>query len=92
MQIQINSFDELLRLIESGKLSNNEIVEVIEKSLNVFVIPDDLKNISEHLKTYWNEYGHLKIERPLFLKPLLFVEMIKNPTFKNEVDKLEAYY
>lgn len=93
MQVQINSFNELLELIQSRKFSTDEVTQIIEKSLSVFVCPDDFENIIDNLKTYWLEFGHLQRDsRPMFLRNLLFDEVKEQPTIKKIIEDIEARY
>lgn len=93
MQIQINSFNELLELIESNTLSKAEVIEVIETALNVFICPDEVENISENIKDYWNEFGHLPTgQRPLFLKCMILEDAKKIPKINKIIEDIEKRY
>lgn len=92
-EIHINTFDDLIQLIESGTLSAQQTIEIVEKTISVFICLEEVDNIAENLKAYWLEYGKSpQTERPLFLQSLTFEEKLKIPAFKKVIDKIEAYY
>jgi hypothetical protein len=68
MKIEINTFDDLIEVIETKKLTPKQIIILVESTLQVFICPDDLENISEKLKSFWIEYRNKATnETPLFL-------------------------
>jgi len=66
MQIEINSFDELISFLEEYDLKDEQVVEVITKALKIFVAPEDKPELLKKVRDYWKQYGTIK-ERPLFL-------------------------
>jgi hypothetical protein len=100
MQIKINTFDDLIRVIETNKLTSKQIIILVESTLQLYICPDELENISEKLKSFWNEHGNKSIqERPIFLwNPLdgnredNFNKMLKSESFQKKVDEFEAMY
>lgn len=93
--IKINNINDLVNLIEKNELSDNQLIEVVEKSLNVFVNPLTTKCLLTAIKDFWNKYGNLPLsERPLFLDESQndFETILQSPTAKKINDKLEAYY
>jgi hypothetical protein len=68
MKIQINTFDDLIEVIETKKLTSKQIIILVESTLQVFICPNDLENISEKLKSFWIEHRNkVTNETPLFL-------------------------
>lgn len=98
-EIQINNIKDLTALIDRDELKPIQIVEIIEKSLNIFVRfePDKYskQELIKEIKTFWNKYGLLPLaDRPLFLDESTFDlnTLEQSPTAKEISDKLEAYY
>jgi hypothetical protein len=100
MKIEINTFDELIQFIANNKLTPKQLIILVEATLQIYICPEDLENITEKLKLFWNEYGNKSIkERPIFLcNPLNenrednFNRMLKSESFKKKIDELEAMY
>ena len=65
--IEINSVEELIEVIESGALKPEEVCTVIHACINViaFAEPDHKKRAKE-LREFWNKYKGQQ-EKPIFL-------------------------
>lgn len=100
MKIEINTFDELIHFIENNKLTPKQLIILVEATLQIYICPEDLVNIKEKLKLFWNEYGNKSIkERPIFLwnpfdgtREDNFNRMLQSESFKRKMDELEAMY
>lgn len=67
MTIQISSFDELMRFIESNDLTPKQLNALIIHSLRVYYFEEIPKaELIQKLKEYWGQYED-NIEKPLFL-------------------------
>ena len=58
--IQINSFDDLAVLIESDKLTNKQVFEVVQNTMNLFLSDEEIQlsrsELATRLKTHYNKY------------------------------------
>lgn len=93
--MRINNINDLIFLIKQNKFSKIQIIEIIEKTLNVFIIPDNNQNLIKEVKAYWSKYSTKPLsERPYFLNEtkVNFANLMKSPTAKQINEKLEAYY
>lgn len=98
-EIKINNIKDLTDLIDRDELEPIQIIEIIEKSLNIFVRFESDKyskqELIKEIKTFWNKYGLLPLaDRPLFLDESNFdlTTLEQSPTAKQISDKLEEYY
>jgi len=67
--IQINNINDLINVIDKSKFSKNQIIEIVEKAINVFIHQSEVnKNLTDEIAKYWSKYSKLPLnERPLFL-------------------------
>lgn len=65
--IKISTFDELIEVLQSDLLTDEQLLEVIHKALKVYIDKEPRNVIIARLMEYWEEYGHLR-EKPLFLE------------------------
>ena len=60
MMMKVNSFDDLVVLIESDKLTNNQVIEVVQKTMNLFLSNKEIElsrnELATRLKTHYNKY------------------------------------
>ena len=58
--MKVNSFDDLVVLIESDKLTNNQVIEVVQKTMNLFLSNKEIElsrnELATRLKTHYNKY------------------------------------
>ena len=58
--MKVNSFDDLVVLIESDKLTNNQVIEVVQKTMNLFLSNKEIElsrnELTTRLKTHYNKY------------------------------------
>jgi len=67
MEIEINTFEDLIEVIENNNLCEQDRNEVVRQCLKVIVIGSISKiELIKQLKEYWSKYSN-KIERPIFL-------------------------
>ncbi len=68
MNVQINTFNELINFIESSNLTLEQYDTIISKSLYLYIDTKDLskQNLIMELKEYWSNYNN-QLEKPLFL-------------------------
>lgn len=68
MNVQINTFNELINFIESSNLTLEQYDTIISKSLYLYIDTKDLskQNLIIKLKEYWSNYNN-QLEKPLFL-------------------------
>lgn len=95
MELQINSFEDLINVIENNDFDKNELELLIWHTLKSIVFYESKKDLLTALKDYWSKWKDAE-EKPLFIgledKEPTFDKILENSAFKNEVDKLEAYY
>ena len=95
MELQINSFEDLINVIENNDFDKNELELLIWHTLKSIVFYESKKDLLTALKDYWTKWKDAE-EKPLFIgledKEPTFEKMLENSAFKNEVDKLEAKY
>ncbi|MBE0390192.1 hypothetical protein [Flavobacterium sp. PL002] len=91
---QINSFDELINLLENNSFTDNQKVKIIQKCLQVYIIADEHPNLINDLKSFWVKYGNLPLtSRPLFLSGNSDLKsMNKIPELKKIIDEIEQKY
>jgi phosphoenolpyruvate synthase/pyruvate phosphate dikinase len=67
--MQINNINDLINVIDKSKFSKNQIIEIVEKTINVFIHSTEVnKNLTDEIVKYWSKYNKLPLnERPLFL-------------------------
>ena len=67
MEIRINTFEDLIEVIEKYDLNESQRNELVRLSLKVIVIENyNKKELISKLKTFWNKFGNGK-EKPIFL-------------------------
>ena len=64
--LQINSFEELVELIESEQLDDDQVTTLLNSGLKVWFPELPREELVQILKEWWEKYGHQK-EKPLFL-------------------------
>ncbi len=77
MKIQINNFNELATLIESDKLTNNQVYQIVQHSMQLYLSFDEeklnRKELVKMLKEHHDKWKYHKI-KPLFLNLNLSVK------------------
>lgn len=65
--IRINTFNELIRFIESHDLTPQQLQDLVKYALGVYCLNDWPKaELVQRLKKYWKRYS-CNVEKPLFL-------------------------
>jgi hypothetical protein len=93
----IRNFDELILFVESNKLTNLQLAEIIKTTLEVYTVYDESTDIITELKEYWSKFGSLPAgARPLFLfqakREFTINDIYKVPELKKYIDEIEEYY
>jgi len=67
MEVQINTFDELIDFLRANELTPKEVNEIIRLQFKAFYILDHTKDeMIEGLIDYWDKWKHTA-ERPPFI-------------------------
>lgn len=70
-QITINSFEDLIEVLETNNLSNKDAEEIVSKAIGVYTLMDlnkDKSNFINELKSFWKIYKNKPLtDRPIFL-------------------------
>jgi hypothetical protein len=67
IQIQIQTFDELIEFLKANELTPEETTYIVRHSLKCFIIGHATKDeMIEALIIHWNKWKHVK-EKPLFI-------------------------
>lgn len=73
MNYEINTFDDLIIFIETKELKENQIYEIVQKTINVLILLPIDKEFSKQklikeIKEFWSKWGNKPVsERPIFL-------------------------
>lgn len=95
-KIKIDSFENLIHIIENNKFDKKELELLIWHTLNSIAFFESKADLIISLKDYWSKWKNAE-EKPIFiglesLDVIPFDKMLENYAFRNEVDKLEAKY
>jgi hypothetical protein len=96
MELQIDSFEDLIYIIEQNGFDKEELELLIWHTLKSIAFFETKVDLIISLKEYWSKRKNAEC-KPIFiglesLDVIPFEKMLENSAFKNEVDKLEAKY
>ncbi|NDP25875.1 MAG: hypothetical protein GZ087_00385 [Flavobacterium sp.] len=96
MEIKIDSFEDLIHIIENNEFDKKELELLIWHSLNSIAFFESKADLIISLNEYWSKWKNAN-EKPIFiglesLDVIPFDKMLENSVFKNEIDKIEAKY
>lgn len=67
MEVKVSTFEELIELLETRRLTIEQRNEIVRLTLKVIVLKDyTQRELIQELKAFWGKYDHQK-ERPIFL-------------------------
>ena len=67
MEVKVSTFEELIELLETRRLTSEQRNEIVRLTLKVIVLKDyTQRELIQELKTFWDKYDHQQ-ERPIFL-------------------------
>ena len=67
MEVKVSTFEELIELLETRRLTSEQRNEIVRLTLKVIVLGDyTQRELIQELKTFWDKYDHQQ-ERPIFL-------------------------
>jgi len=67
MEVKVSTFEELIELLETRRLTIEQRNEIVRLTLKVIVLKDyTQRELIQELKAFWDKYDHQQ-ERPIFL-------------------------
>ena len=67
MEVKVSTFEELIELLETRRLTIEQRNEIVRLTLKVIVLKDyTQRELIQELRTFWDKYDHQQ-ERPIFL-------------------------
>jgi len=95
MKFQINSFEDLIHIIENNNFKKEELDLLVWHTLKSIAFFNSKAELIASLNDYWSKWKDAAC-KPIFIGleslDVPFDKMLENSAFKSEVDKIEAKY
>jgi hypothetical protein len=95
MEFQIDSFEDLIHIIENNEFDKKELDLLIWHTLKSVAFYNSKAHLITSLNEYWGKWKNAE-EKPFFIglesTEVTFDKMRENYAFKSEIDKIEAKY